>query len=152
MAGRSKEEIDSLLSQAEPQFNQMNQQYSEQDTRWLNEIAMLERRVQTLYEEVDLGNGDRIAVRTALSDMEMEELAELEKILTSESSAEEKNEVAYRQLELLTANPFLTADWFRENRDKWPVAAGLAIIMGFAENKLRAQQERVEKIRKFRNQ
>lgn len=152
MAGRSKEEIDSLLSKAEPQFQQMNQQYSEQDTRWLNEIAMLERRVETLYEEVDLGNGDRIAVRTALSDMEMEELTELEKILTSESSAEEKNEVAYRQLELLTANPFLTADWFRENRDKWPVADGLAIIMGFAENKLRAQQERVEKIRKFRNE
>lgn len=148
----SPAEIEESLAKAQPLFDKMNARYTAENNRWANEIAMLERRVNTLYEDVDLGNGDKIAVRTALSEEEMNELGELEQHLSADCSPEEKGEIAYRQLELLTANPYLTADWFRENRDKWPTIDGLSIILGYAENKIRQQRDRVEKIRKFRNE
>ena len=153
MAGRTKEEIKSLLSNHRDEFQQMKTQYSAVETKWSNEIAMLERRVNTLYEDIDLGNGDKIAVRTALSQEETEEYNALDhRKMSIGRDDPEQNEIAYRQLEILTANPYLTADWFRENRDKWPVIDTLRIVAGFVEQMQAAAQDRVKSLQKFRQE
>ena len=55
-------EIEESLAQAQPLFQKMDQRYNAVTFKWQNEIAMLERRVHDCYEDVDLGNGDIIAV------------------------------------------------------------------------------------------
>lgn len=140
-----------MLKQHQPNFDQMEAAEIAESTKWLREIAMLERRVESLYEEVDLGNGDKIAVRTALSEEESAEYAELEKKKRTEGiTVEEVSEISYRQLELMTMNPLLTAGWFRQNKDKWPVNDALAIAVTFAENQLRIRQERLSNLEQFR--
>lgn len=152
------EEIDQVLEKAAPLFNEMHQKYNSENAKWLNEIAMLERRVKTLYEDVDLGNGDKIAVRTALSEEEMQELNALEmrrELIKKEDALEHSDElsdIAYRQLELLTANPMLTADWFRENRDKWPVADALSVTLAFTENTIIKRTKQVKNLQSFRGE
>lgn len=155
MTGRTIDPAEALamLKKHQPNFERMQAAEDAKVSKWQNEIAMLERRVTDLYEDVDLGNGDKIAVRTALSEEEIEEYNNLEKKKSQiDRDDPEQNEIAYRQLEILTANPLLTARWFRENRDKWPVNDTLMIVAGFAENNQRISQDRVQNLRKFRSQ
>lgn len=142
-----------MLKKHQSNFDRIRAAENADNLRWQREIAMLERRVQSLYEEIDLGNGDTIAVRTALSEEEVDQLNEIEKRLKGENlTTDERNELAYQQLELLTANPYLTAEWFRTNRDKWPVMDGLEIILRFAESQMKRRKERFNAIQQFRYQ
>ncbi len=140
-----------LLRGHQPNFDKMQAAEILQQNRDLDEIAMLERRVNTLYEDVDLGNGDTIRVRTALSEEESVEYNTLQQRL-ADATEEEKSEITYRQLEIMTANPLLTAEWFRDNQDKWPVNDALAVASGFLENQLQVRKDRVANLQRFRNQ
>jgi hypothetical protein len=149
-----------------------------QNLKWQNEIAMLESRVQDCYEDIDLGNGDTIAVRTALSEEEsrryndLEEqknrfaqrLKELNKRKTDPSVTPEENQqiydeiqgmvdeistVAYQQIELVTANPLITTDWLLQNKDRWPSNDILAIMASFLEGNIRERVNRVKNIQSF---
>ena len=153
MTGRSREEISSLLSEHQPQFQQMDQKYNAATFKWQNEIAMLERRVHDCYEDVDLGNGDKIAVRTALSEEEMQEYGAIEQRKTElEKNDPELSRLTYRQIELMTANPLITADWLEENKDKWPVNDALAIMQAFLEGIMTRRMNRVGDLQKFRTE
>lgn len=153
MTGRSREEISSLLSEHQPQFQQMDQKYNAATFKWQNEIAMLERRVHDCYEDVDLGNGDKIAVRTALSEEEMQEYGAIEQRKTElEKDDPELSRLTYRQIELMTANPLITADWLEENKDKWPVNDALAIMQAFLEGIMARRMNRVGDLQKFRTE
>lgn len=140
-----------LLKSHKPSFDKIQAVVTTQQNRDLDEIAMLERRVNTLYEEVDLGNGDTIRVRTALSEEESVEYNALQvKISDKDTSDEERSECTYRQLEIMTANPYLTAEWFRINQDKWPVNDALSVASGFLENQLQQRKDRVSNLQRFR--
>lgn len=153
MTGRSREEISSLLSEHKDQFQQMDQKYNAATFKWQNEIAMLERRVHDCYEDVDLGNGDKIAVRTALSEEEMQEYGAIEQRKTKlEKDDPELSRLTYRQIELMTANPLITADWLEENKDKWPVNDALAIMQAFLEGIMARRMNRVGDLQKFRTE
>ena len=153
MVGRTKEEIDAIIAQSTPQFQQMDQRYAGHVLKWQNEIAMLERRVHDCHEDVDLGNGDRIAVRTALSEEEMLEMGAIEeRLMGLEKGDPERSDLTYRQLELMTANPYLTADWFKENKDKWPVNDALVVLIGFSEKTMLKRLNRVKDLEKFRTE
>ncbi len=153
MTGRSREEISSLLSEHKPQFQQMDQKYNAATFKWQNEIAMLERRVHDCYEDVDLGNGDKIAVRTALSEEEMQEYGAIEQRKTElEKNDPELSRLTYRQIELMTANPLITADWLEENKDKWPVNDALTIMQAFLEGIVSRRMNRVSDLQKFRTE
>lgn len=146
-------EIEESLNQAQPLFQKMDQRYNAATFKWQNEIAMLERRVHDCYEDVDLGNGDKIAVRTALSEEEMQEYGAIEQRKTKlEKDDPELSRLTYRQIELMTANPLLTTDWLEANKDKWPVNDALVIMQAFLEGIMTRRMNRVGDLQKFRNQ
>jgi len=160
-----------MLKQHQPSFDKMAAAERSQNLKWQDEIAMLERRVHDVYEMVDLGNGDKIAVRTALSEEEMQELQGLEKrtfelhkrisgIDKGEIEVDNKDEelitaheevsgITYRQIALMTANPLITADWLAENKAKWPVADALVVLSSFMEESIRRRVDRVKDIQSF---
>lgn len=140
-----------MLKEHQPNFDRIRAAETADTYRWQNEIAMLERRVHDCYEDVDLGNGDKIAVRTALSEEEMQEMGALElRKAELEKGNPEMSDITYRQLELMTANPYLTAEWFRENKDKWPVDVALQVLAAFLENQISKRINRVKDIQSFR--
>lgn len=146
-------EIDQSLSQAQPLFERMDQKYNAATFKWQNEIAMLERRVHDCYEDVDLGNGDKIAVRTALSEEEMQEYGAIEQRKTDlEKNDPELSRLTYRQIELMTANPLITAEWLEANKDKWPVNDALVIMQAFLEGIMTRRMNRVGDLQKFRTE
>ena len=146
-------EIDQSLSQAQPLFQKMEQRYNAATFKWQNEIAMLERRVHDCYEDVDLGNGDKIAVRTALSEEEMQEYGAIEQRKTDlEKNDPELSRLTYRQIELMTANPLITAEWLEANKDKWPVNDALVIMQAFLEGIMTRRMNRVGDLQKFRTE
>ena len=160
-----------MLKEHQPNFDKLAAAEISQTLRWQDEIAMLERRVHDVYEMVDLGNGDRIAVRTALSEEEMQTLQELEKrtgVLHKEIVEINKNEIevenkddelsarlselssiTYRQIALMTANPLITADWLATNKARWPVADALVVISSFMEESIKHRVGRVKEIQSF---
>jgi len=142
-----------MLKEHQPNFDRLKAAEAADSFKWQNEIAMLERRVHDCYEDVDLGNGDKIAVRTALSEEEMQEMNTLEVRKTElEKGDPEMSDITYRQLELMTANPYMTSAWFKENKAKWPVDAALAILQAFLENTIRTRINRVKDLQSFREQ
>ncbi len=146
-------EIEESLNQAQPLFQKMDQRYNAATFKWQNEIAMLERRVHDCYEDVDLGNGDKIAVRTALSEEEMLEYAAIEQRKTDlEKNDPELSRLTYRQIELMTANPLITADWLEENKHRWPVNDALTIMQAFLEGIISRRMNRVGDLQKFRTE
>lgn len=156
-----------MLKQHQPSFDKMAVQEMSQNMRWQDEIAMLERRVHDVYEMAHLGNDDQIAVRTALSEEEMQTLQELEKRtaklhkrITEINEGEndgvelaactaELSNATYQQIALMTANPLITADWLAENKAKWPVADALVVISAFMESSMRRRVGRVKEIQSF---
>ena len=146
-------EIEESLAQAQPLFQKMDQRYNAVTFKWQNEIAMLERRVHDCYEDVDLGNGDKIAVRTALSEEEMQEYGAIEQRKTElEKNDPELSRLTYRQIELMTANPLITADWLEENKHRWPVNDALTIMQAFLEGIMTRRMNRVGDLQKFRTE
>lgn len=146
-------EIEESLNQAQPLFQKMDQRYNAATFKWQNEIAMLERRVHDCYEDVDLGNGDKIAVRTALSEEEMQEYGAIEQRKTKlEKDDPELSRLTYRQIELMTANPLITADWLEENKHRWPVNDALVIMQAFLEGIMTRRMNRVGDLQKFRTE
>jgi hypothetical protein len=142
-----------MLKEHQPNFDRLKAAEAADSFKWQDEIAMLERRVHDCYEDVDLGNGDTIAVRTALSEEEMQEMNALEQRKTElEKKDPELSEITYRQLELMTANPYLTAQWFSENKAKWPVDAALAVLQSFLEHQISKRINRVKDLQSFRDQ
>jgi hypothetical protein len=109
---------------------------------------MLERRVKEEYTEVDLGNGDTIAIRVCLSDEEMGVLGELQTRWADPATPlHERETVTYRILELTTSNPLLTEDWFRENRSKYATSDALSAVLGYFENDLLQKMKRMERLK-----
>jgi len=116
--------------------------------RWQSEIAMLERRVKNETSYVDLGNGDKIAIRLCLSDAEMKEISELQKEMGNPDIPEDEREFAtFRILEIATANPLLTVDWFRDNRNSFATSDMLAVILGFYEAQVEERRKQLDRVR-----
>jgi len=160
-----------MLKSHQPNFDKIAAAEISQTLRWQDEVAMLERRVQDVYEMVDLGNGDKIAVRTALSEEEMQRLQKLEKRMVkihkkleelgkddTESETKEDDlaalhadlsDITYQQIALMTANPIITADWLAENKAKWPVADALVVLSAYMEQSLRRRVDQVKNIQSF---
>ncbi len=142
-----------MLKEHQPNFDKLRAADNAAKFKWQNEIAMLERRVHDCYEDVDLGNGDKIAVRTALSEEEMQEYGAIEQRKTElEKNDPELSRLTYRQIELMTANPLITADWLEENKHRWPVNDALVIMQAFLEGIMTRRMNRVGDLQKFRTE
>lgn len=147
------EEAAVMLKEHQPNFDKLRAADNAAKFKWQNEIAMLERRVHDCYEDIDLGNGDKIAVRTALSEEEMQEYGAIEQRKTElEKDDPELSRLTYRQIELMTANPLITTDWLEANKDKWPVNDALVIMQAFLEGIMTRRMNRVGDLQKFRTE
>ncbi|MDY6959473.1 MAG: hypothetical protein SVK08_09980 [Halobacteriota archaeon] len=98
------------------------EQLAEIEDKWTKEIDRLERRVTDQYEDVDLGNGDTLAIRTRLSALESNQLDQkLKKLKTAgdNDNADESNSIMCEIISVVTANPLLTKDYLMNNMDKY---------------------------------
>jgi hypothetical protein len=150
-----KAALKSLLSQEKENFDLIRTETQNETKRWQREIATLERRVREESEDVDLGNGDLIAVRTCLSNAESQKIAALEEeraSLSPESDSVRLDEIAYEILEIMTANPLLTAAWFRENPDKFAVSDMVRLTIGFYRARVAMKSRGVRNAASFRRE
>jgi len=174
-----KAELLKNLKESDPEIKQLKALKAIKERQWTDEIAMLERRVQDKVTYIDLGDGDKLAIRACLSNAEMTEIARLEKRQRnlgkertipdpenqkaaprvirelSEKDNEVANEITFQILELVTANPLLTKEWFQANQARFALGDMLTVIMGYYENRveeIRMRTERVKSATSFRKE
>ncbi len=170
-------EAERLLKEGQPLIDRVEREAQAEKERWAGEIAMLERRVREEFTFVNLGGDDKIAIRACLSNTEMTEIGRLDKRRSSlgkdvkipdpkdpkakpkvkrvltEKDNDAANEITFEMLEIVTANPLLTREWFRENQEKYALGDMLTIILGFYESRVeedRARMERIKSAGRFR--
>lgn len=118
---------------------------AEEDEKWQREIEQLEQRTEE-HTDLDIGDGVKIAILTRLSEKrkrlyaglvkELKSLGTKQKIGTGVFDKDGKEieewtiklnkkdekrgeEIAYEIMAFATINPLFTADWFKENPDKF---------------------------------
>lgn len=119
---------------------------TEHDKKWQNEITLLERRVKTNFIDIDLGNGDTIAIRASISDAEAGRISKIDKerlklgsrdeegnLTLSEGEEDKANKLTYEILAIVTANPIMTEEFFAENRERYSTEDMLHVILGYQE-------------------
>lgn len=148
---KSPAEIDLELEKAKTVFDRMYAGQEDEQRLWAEEIAMLESRVKHNYRDLELPGGGRIRVRSCLTGPEMERLDDLEKqriACANGNDAKGMNEAVYQILEIVTANPRLTAEYFRKNPTRYSQIDIITIGLGYYEGQVRDLQERAEKVRR----
>lgn len=119
-----------------------NEQLSKDDERWANEINVLSNRVKNAIEEVELGDGDKIAIWARLSEAETKVLSRLQKMQMEvarqgpveeldEESTDALNDIQYQILELVTVNPIITAQWLHDNPEQFATQDLVAVSLGY---------------------
>ena len=143
----SPEQAQEMLKGHESNFELIRQSSHAAENRWDYEIALLQRRVAEQFEEVDIGGGDRLAIRTCLSDDESEEFARLLTKSEKGKNILDRADATYQLLALITANPKLTADFFKNNRSQYATSDVMGVLVGFLENKAEQQKSRVQRVK-----
>jgi hypothetical protein len=129
-------------------FKKMEDFTQEQQEKFRREVATLQSRVSTASVDVDLGGGDKIAVRTSLLDVEVSRMEDLELSRMTETDPVKQEAIACEMIELITLNPIITKDWLLENRDKYSPEDLLSILIGFLEVRLQKKTEYLENLRR----
>lgn len=150
-------EAKALRKKRERLVAERNAALSEESDRWEREINLLQQRTRSQVEEIELGGGGSIAVWANLSEAETRLLGQLQRMQKeivggrnpmdlSPEEEEALNEVQYQILELVTVNPTITADWLRENPEKYGtqdlVTASIGYYLRIAERARRAAETR----------
>ena len=143
----SPEDAQKMLQGHESNFELIRQSSRTSEERWDYEIGLLQRRVAEQFEEVDIGGGDRLAIRTCLSDEESEEFVRLLAESEKGKNLQARATATYQLLALITANPKLTADFFKTNRLQYATTDVMGLLVGFLENKGEQQRQRVQRVK-----
>lgn len=147
---KSPAEIEEALRKAKPLFDKRDRALSIESSKWQKEIEMLERRVNETSVDLELPGGDTIAIRTCLSNPESNQLAKLraEQIAFDLKTGDpvRLEEIMYEILELVTANPLLTAQWFKEHEGKYATVDAVTIGIGYYEKQSQLLKERHQKV------
>lgn len=105
--------------------------------RWEKEIQGLQSRTEIEEtEEIDLGDGVKIAVRTNLTQAEAELLDDYNAAMQKaqkEGSPEQARKYSYKLYAMITANPLITEEWCENNKDKYSILDMATIIAKFTE-------------------
>lgn len=142
------------LAEHKDEIDKFKQKIDSQDDRWQRELQLLQHRVETNIKEVQIGDAkeDTIAIRASLSDYEAGEIARLDKhraALDPNTDEDLINELTYTILSMMTANPLMTPEWFKNNREKYSTIDMLITFMAFYDM-LTARARRVAEIQQFR--
>ena len=130
-----------LLDEGAPLIEQLKREEKESQDRNQAEITMLERRVREEVIEIDLGHGDVIRCRACLSEREMKEIDRLQNEMVGGNQ-----DAAYQIAEMITVNPLITADYLKENPERWAVMDLLDTMFGFLEDRANKNRERNERV------
>jgi hypothetical protein len=141
-------EVEAHFAQAAPLFRKMEAQTAEERERWQAELDMLKRRTETAHELIDLGGGNMFAIRTGLTATQMEEIQRLEQLRrsTDPGDTDTLDEITYMSLQMVTANPLLTREWFREHKADYALMDAAEVITSFYEGRVEQQRERLRRI------
>ena len=144
----TRAELEAHFAAAAPLFEKMEAQTQEERDRWQAELDMLKRRTETAHELVDLGDGNMFAIRTGLTAPQMEELRELERLRrdTGPEDTDAQDEITFMTLQMVTANPLLTRDWFRDHKADYALLDAAEVITSFYERRVERQRERLQRI------
>jgi hypothetical protein len=129
--------VDAKLGAAADKLAKFNQLSDAEKARWQKEVDMLERRTVSEFVEVDLGNGkDKLVLYGAPSEQRMSAIGELDTLRqkidpTAPDASEQAAELIYIILELITPNPLLTAEYFRDNKEKYATQDALVAVMAY---------------------
>jgi hypothetical protein len=125
-----------------------------ENERWEKEIQGLQSRTEILeIEEMDLGNGVNIALRTNLTQAEAELLDTYKakmQIAQKDGNVELAREYSYKLYSLVTANPLITEEWCAKNTDKYNLMDMTVLIAKFGEI-LTEKTMRIVKAQSFRS-
>jgi len=125
----------------------------EDKEKWIREIELLERRVKTNFVDINLGNGDMIAIRASISDAEAGYIAKLDRErlkLNPEKDENQLNALTYEILAIVTANPIMTKEWFYDERERYSTEDMLKVILGYYDG-ITQRVRRVRGIKEFRS-
>lgn len=151
-------------SQAEKELKaKYAKQKTEQDEKWQREIELLETRVLTNFKDIPIDdNGGTIAIKASLSDTDMGAIAKLDQkrsklgtkdeegnLTLTEKETDEANEIAWDILGRIIANPIMTKEWFKSNRDKYSTEDMTAVTLGYY-SKIAERVRRASEIKQFR--
>ena len=161
----SIEEVQKLRSDLEarkPQQMDRDKKVREELQKTNATIKMLERRTRTLSFDLDLGGGDKIAIRSHLSPSEIDRMNEimnqrgrLQSTIKSliESHDENKEDMLkecsdifdslwIEIISIITADPTITSDWLRENGDLLSKEDMLTMYLGYVEGQKKIAKDR----------
>ena len=148
---KSPAEIDAALKKAKPLFDKRDKILSIESDKWQREIEMLEGRVKETHEATLLG-GKTIEIRSYLNNDESKRLGELQKkqrdFNPETDDPQILEEIMYEILGLVTANPLLDADYWRQHEGEYAMVDALMITTGYFENQVEQIKERNEKVRR----
>lgn len=131
-------------------FKAFKESAKAEEQKWADEIEMLTKRIGDSYEYIELGNGDKIAVRARLSYAEIEEIDALTKLseqYIKDNKPEEANDLALKLYAKITANPLITEEYLKNHKDSYSLQDMLQLVVGYKD----VIEEVVTKSRKFRN-
>jgi hypothetical protein len=150
---KMREDALKLLEEHKDDLEKFRHQGDVNEERWAREISLLERRVETNTHRVEIGEeGETIEIRISLSDYEVGEIVRLDNIRTAldvKSDMDKINEITYKILGAITANPIMTAEWFAGNRTKYSTEDMLGITLSYFES-MDKRAKRVAEIQQFR--
>jgi hypothetical protein len=129
-----------------PSFKKMREMTEAEQAMWRDEVKILESRIETAVVSVDLGNGQKIAIRIALTDAETTRLNWLEDQTKKTKDAEKRIEYTCESIAIITANPLITKEYLMNNRDKYSPSDLLSLILGYLEVRLKEQHRRIANI------
>lgn len=145
MAKSSPEQIAAALKNT-PSFKKMKEMTAMEEAHWKEEINILQSRVENATVDVDLGNGQKIAIRVALTDAETTRLNWLEEQTKKTKDSEKAIEYTCESIAIITANPLITKEYLMKNREKYSPSDLLSLILGYLEVRLKEQHRRIAAI------
>lgn len=160
---KSKEEIAAAreaalkhLAEHKEELDKFKSKIGDQEGDWQEEIALLERRVDTNFIKVPIGDkkkDETITIRGSLSDFEVGKITELDNLrkdLDLKEDLDLINQTTYAILSIVLANPIITVEWLTNNRTKYSTEDMLSAYLAYQEEMV-TRAERVAKIAKFRS-
>ena len=141
------------LEQEKALIEKFDKLTAEEKDKWQHEIELLESRVQTNFKDIPIDeNGGTIAIRASISDAEAGRIAKLDRErlkLNVEKDERQINALTYEILEIVTANPIMTKEWFANNRKSYSTEDMLKVILGYYDE-MATRVRRVSSIKEFR--
>lgn len=137
-----------LLASRKPIHDKMDAEKAAQSSEWEKEIQMLERRANTSFIDLELSNGDKLAIRSSLSLTDTDRIDALRMEQSTNNDKERMREISYEIVEIITANPLITKAWLKKNPRKFALNDILACAFAFYQQQVYQQREEMERIKK----